>query len=162
MSPRLGDTLRWCLETLHQEVAVVTIGLTRGSSIGKQEEKLTLGLPPWLTGQPPTLQWPNVFSQATDSGITHQILGFVLIWRHHLKSSAILWTQSVLREPTSFGHVQSGKARSFESIVLPGILDPNPPDCTGEYLLLGGWEGWSPPFQCPQSWPCVKSPGDIS
>lgn len=47
-------------------------------------------------------------------GVTHQRLGFVLMWRHHLISLAILSTQSPSREPTSFGHVQSRKAGSFE------------------------------------------------
>lgn len=103
----------------------------------------SLGLQPSPTGQSSTLTRPNVFSEAMDHGITHQILGFVLIWRRHLKSSAILWTQSTSGEPTSFGHVQSGKASSFESVVSTQILYPNPPDCTGEYaLFLGVWEGW--------------------
>jgi len=139
---------------------VVTIGLTLVEGASKSKRKSwSLELPPWLTGQPLTLTWPKVFSQATDHGITRQIPGFVLIRRRHLKSVAILWTQSMSREPTSFGHVQSGKASSFESKVPPTtpILYP--------HSLGLHWRVSSPSWRVGRvvsSIPVVLSPGHVS
>lgn len=72
--------------------------------------------------------------------------------RRHLKSSAILGTQSTSREPTRFGHIQSGKPSSFESIAPLEFYIPIPWVALASSFSLEGGKGGPLHSGGSQSW----------